>query len=141
MSKSKTSIRPIFSALFVLFLLLGAAIMISGCDQNVADAPVLETPKAGVTCTQLVKYADALTGALEASYNHNTKLATVQKGAAVLSFVPAVGLVAAGGSVLAGLGRVSTEALRIALDRTRNKLDKLLINDGCLKPAKQNGHP
>ena len=127
----------IFSAAIVLLVLLCAAIVISGCARQLAEAPVIKPLTNTVTCQQLVNYADALVNELENSYGHNTSISGAQKIGTALAFVPVVGLPAAAGSALIGMGRVDTGALRIALDRTRNRIAQMVINGECARAALQ----
>ena len=111
----------------ILFLIL----LLTGCATATTQGTVPDSPKATVSCDELVKHAGALTDQLEASYVHNADIANAQDAGAVLTFVPPISLVAAAGTVLAGMGRVDTGALRTALDRARNRIDAMIIGNRC----------
>lgn len=113
---------------------ISLVVLLSACGQTEGIKTLMDaTPKKVATCMDLVVHAEKLTDLLEASYQHNADLSNALKATAVASFVPVIGLVAAAGGTLAGMGRINTGELRISLDRTRNRLHKMMANDECRK--------
>ncbi len=112
-------------------LALTASLLLAACETATNAAIPAMTAKAGISCQELGEYASQLTDELAAAYAGNEAIQQAQQVGTAAAFIPGIGLIAAGGTVVAGWGRVSTADLRIARDRATDRLFMRIIGDEC----------